>query len=68
MLLDCYSDLLLAWEVLNVGGLMAIDDYFYKVNDGILVSPHHAVNKILEKYKDNIKILNTASRVFVQKV
>ena len=68
MLLDCYSDLLLAWEVLNVGGLMAIDDYFYKVNDGILVSPHHAVNKILEKYKDNIKILHTASRVFVQKV
>ena len=51
-----------------MGGLMAIDDYFYKVNDGILVSPHHAVNKILEKYKDNIKILHTASRVFVQKV
>lgn len=68
MLLDCYSDLLLAWEVLNVGGLMAIDDYFYNVNDGILVSPYHAVNKFLEKYKDNIKILHAASRVFVQKV
>jgi len=68
MLLDCYSDLLLAWEVLNMGGLMAIDDYLYNVNDGILVSPYHAVNKFLEKYKDNIKILHAASRVFVQKV
>lgn len=67
MLLDCYSDLLLAWELLNVGGLMGIDDYLHNSND-CLKSPFEAVNHFLNKYDGKYKIIHKSYRVFVQKL
>ena len=67
MLLDCYSDLLLAWELLNVGGLMGVDDYLYNSNN-CLESPFEAVNKFLNKYDGKYKIIHKGYRIFVQKL
>ena len=65
--LDAYSDLILAWQILNSGGILAIDDYLFNKNSQ-LESPFEAVDHFLEKYKDNYKILSKEYRVFIEKI
>lgn len=67
LLLDCYSDLLLSWEILEKDGILAVDDYYYK-KDEILNSPYEAVNHFLKIYETKYKLLNTGYRVFLQKL
>jgi hypothetical protein len=66
MLLDCYSDLVLAWFLLEKNGIMSIDDYVYK-SDTILESPFEAVNHFLKRYQGKYKVLYKGYRVFLQK-
>jgi hypothetical protein len=64
--LDTYSDIVLAWEILEIGGILAIDDYLF--NRGrILDSPYEAVNYFLKKNEGKYKILNIGYRVFIEK-
>lgn len=65
-LLDCYSDLLLSWELLEKNGMMIIDDYLFN-KDVILESPYEAVNQFLEKYKNKYTLLHKGYRVFIVK-
>ena len=65
-LCDCYGDLLLAWNVLNKGGVLGIDDYLWKTND-TLGSPFEAVNHFLKKYEGEMVVLSKEYRVFVEK-
>lgn len=67
LLLDCYSDLVLAWFLLEQDGILAIDDYLYK-HDSILESPFEAVNHFLKRYQGKYKLLHKSYRVFLQKV
>ena len=67
LLLDCYSDLVLAWEILEKDGILAIDDYLYK-NETILDSPFEAVNHFLKRYEGKYKLLHKEYRVFLQKL
>lgn len=67
LLLDCYSDLVLAWVILEKNGIFAIDDYLYKM-DTILDSPFEAVNHFLKRYKDKYNLLHKGYRVFLQKL
>ena len=67
--LDVYLDLMLSWKLLNVGGIMAIDDY--TLNIGVdfekLERPFEAVNHFLEKVGNEITVLNKGYRVFIEK-
>jgi hypothetical protein len=67
--LDVYLDLMLSWKLLNVGGIMAIDDYMFLVGDEfeILKRPFEAVNYFLEKCQDEITVLNKGYRLFIEK-
>jgi predicted O-methyltransferase YrrM/tetratricopeptide (TPR) repeat protein len=65
-LLDCYSDLILAWQVLNKGGIMGIDDYLWNSGD-LLNSPFEGVNHFLKKYEKEMNVLSKEYRVFVEK-
>lgn len=67
LLLDCYSDLVLAWFILEKGGVMGIDDYTYKYFS-ILDSPFEAVNHFLKRYEGKYKLLYKGYRVFLQKL
>jgi hypothetical protein len=67
LLLDCYSDIILAWEILEKDGILSIDDYYYK-KDEILNSPFEAVNHFLKIYEGKYKLLHTGYRVFLQKL
>jgi predicted O-methyltransferase YrrM len=64
--LDCYNNLILSWYILNKGGIIAIDDYKYKLNN-ILESPYEAVNKFLNKYNNHYKLLHKDYRIFIEK-
>jgi hypothetical protein len=67
LLLDCYSDLVLAWIILEKNGIIAIDDYTYKV-ESMLDSPFEAVNHFLKRYEGKYKLLHKGYRVFLQKI
>ena len=68
LMLDCYLDLILSWKILNKGGIMAIDDYTYNINNiNNLVSPFEGVNHFLKKYENEYNLLNKGYRVFLQK-
>ena len=66
--LDCYSDILLSWELLNKGGILAIDDVVYNKENGILESPFEGVFHFLRKYENQYKILNNDYRLFLEKL
>jgi predicted O-methyltransferase YrrM/glycosyltransferase involved in cell wall biosynthesis len=64
---DCYSDMLLSWQLLNNGGIMAIDDYLWTGNgDGD--TPLKAVDHFLERYKKDVKLLHKGYRAFIERL
>jgi hypothetical protein len=67
LLLDCYSDLILSWEILETNGILAIDDYYYK-NKSIIESPFEAINHFLKKYEKKYKLLHKEHIIFIQKI
>uniref|UniRef100_A0A6C0EQN5 Uncharacterized protein n=1 Tax=viral metagenome TaxID=1070528 RepID=A0A6C0EQN5_9ZZZZ len=67
-LADCYSDIILSWRILEKGGILVIDDYYYLKDVNILHSPYEAINHFLEKYKNEYKLLDIGYRVFLQKL
>ena len=68
LLLDCYSDLILSWEVLEINGILAVDDYYYKMKDSMLETPFEAINHFLKNYEGKYKLLDKGYRVFIQKL
>jgi tetratricopeptide (TPR) repeat protein len=69
LMLDCYTDLVLSWNLLRPSGILAIDDYCYNLDDNkpITSSPFEAVNHFLAKYGYELSLLHKGYRVFVQK-
>jgi len=67
LLLHCYNDLVLAWHILEMGGIIVINDYLYK-KDSILEGPFEGVKHFLETYQGKYKILDKNYSVFLQKL
>jgi predicted O-methyltransferase YrrM len=67
LLLDCYADLILSWQILEKEGILVIDDYLYKKKK-TLDSPYEAVNHFLKNYEGKYKLLDKNYRVFLQKL
>lgn len=65
-LLDVYIDLVLSFEILQIGGILGIDDTTYN-KEQILESPYEAVIEFLEKYKDRYILLENSYRIFIEK-
>jgi predicted O-methyltransferase YrrM len=67
--IDCYTDCLLSWQLLNDNGIMGIDDYLYKIS---LVDEFENVQKgvdhFLEKIKGQYIILEKGYRIFIKKI
>ena len=61
-LLESYTDLLLSFEILEKGGILAADDIPYN-NENILNSPLEGAKYFLKKYEDKIKILNVFTKI-----
>lgn len=67
LLLDCYTDIVLAWKILERGGIMGIDDYTYK-KDTVLESPFEAINYFLKRYVNEYRLIHKGYRVFIEKI
>lgn len=67
LLLDAYVDIVLSWELLEKGGYLIIDDYFYNKDD-MLKSPFEAVNHFIKVYDGQFKILSSEYRIFLEKL
>lgn len=68
LLLDCNIDLVLSWKILNIGGILAIDDYLYNYDEqNILNSPYESVNHFINKFQHEYTLLHKGYRVFLQK-
>lgn len=65
-LLQSYLDIKIAFELLDKGGILIIDDYLFNSED-ILNSPFVAVKRFLEDNESKMKILNKGYRVFLEK-
>jgi predicted O-methyltransferase YrrM/GR25 family glycosyltransferase involved in LPS biosynthesis len=67
--LDCYTDCLLAWKILNKNGLLIIDEYLYKQTtmDNIFDKPFYGVNHFLEKIEGGYTMLEKGYRLFLLK-
>jgi predicted O-methyltransferase YrrM/GR25 family glycosyltransferase involved in LPS biosynthesis len=67
--IDCYTDCLLSWQLLNKNGIIAIDDYLYKIS---LVDEFENVQKgvdhFLHKIQGQYIILEKGFRLFIQKI
>jgi predicted O-methyltransferase YrrM/tetratricopeptide (TPR) repeat protein len=69
LLLYCYTDLVLSWHILEQGGILAIDDYLYKSDEGdVLQSPYEGVNHFLKLFEGRYKVLDIGYRVFLEKI
>jgi len=66
MMCDCYSDMVLAWEILVPSGFMIIDDYLLHKDENILESPYHAVNRFLDQMNGRYALVHKGYRVALQ--
>jgi len=65
--IDCYLDMFFSWKLLNIGGILAVDDYLYHIEDKI-ESPFEAINKFLNENKGNYNLLYSGYRIFLEKI
>jgi predicted O-methyltransferase YrrM len=68
--LDVMCDIIQAWELLDVGGILGIDDVTWipKENYTNFDVPLDAVKLFYDKYCDRLKILENGYRLFVEKI
>jgi predicted O-methyltransferase YrrM/tetratricopeptide (TPR) repeat protein len=70
--LNCYVDMVLGWQLLRKGGVLAVDDVLFNykmVEDGDhLGYPLKAKEHFMEKYDGQYKIISDSYRLFIQKL
>lgn len=62
---NCYFDMILGWSVLSENGIMAIDDYQWKLRDKDGTRPKDAVDFFLKR--NDIEILLIGYQAWIQK-
>ena len=68
LLLDCYLDLILSWELLSNGGILAINDYLCKPTENIIDSAFEAVNHFFKLYEGKYILLLKNYCIFLEKI
>lgn len=70
--LDCYTDMILSWQLLNVGGILAVDDILFHhdrvLNGEVLKYPFMAKIHFMQKYKGQYQLLEDGYRLFLKKL
>ena len=67
--MNCYTDCLLGWNLLEKNGILAIDDYLYIVSkNDPFGSPGIGIDFFLEKIKGEYTMLHKGYRVFIKKL
>jgi predicted O-methyltransferase YrrM len=67
--LDVMCDIIQAWELLDVGGILGLDDVGWRpANYTDFDVPQKAVQLFADKYINRFKVLNNGYRLFVEKI
>jgi predicted O-methyltransferase YrrM len=67
--LDVMCDIIQSWELLDVGGILALDDVtWFPKNYNEFDIPIKAVQLFADKYNKRFKVLNNGYRLFVEKL
>lgn len=62
------NDIEQSWRILEVNGILILDDYVWAYYDEPKQNPAYAINIFLKKYYKSLKILNMRQQVVVQKI
>lgn len=66
--LDVYSDLILSWKLLDINGILAIDDYLWQISNDPFENPKNGIDHFLNQYYSEYYILHKDYRVFLKKI
>ena len=67
--IDCFTDCFLSWQLLNINGIMGIDDYLYKISfTNEFENVQKGVDHFLQKIKGQYILLVNGYRRFIQKI
>ena len=66
--LDVYSDLILSWKLLDINGILGLDDYLWSISDNPFDNPKKGIDYFLQTYYNEYIILHKNYRVFIQKI
>ena len=66
--LDTIIDLVLAWLLLSINGILVIDDYQYTPPGHVDDTPRQAVDCFLRKFKGDYSVLSKGYRMFLRKI
>ena len=67
--IDCFTDCFLSWQLLNINGIMGIDDYLYKISfTNEFENVQKGVDHFLQKIKGQYILLVNEYRRFIQKI
>lgn len=64
--LSAFADGALAMNVINVGGIIAFDDYTWRSGKGDMFDPWPGIEKFLEVYEDRVTVIEKKDQVWVQ--
>ena len=64
---EVLKDAINAFPLLEVGGVMVFDDYFWGYYNNLRENPMHAINAFLQYQKGRYKILAITSQMIIQK-
>jgi predicted O-methyltransferase YrrM len=65
--LDTAVDLAFSWHLVANGGILAIDDYLWNVQEGRDI-PKPAIDHFLQQHENEYIVLHKAYRIFIQKL
>jgi tetratricopeptide (TPR) repeat protein len=68
MMFDCYLDLILAFDILNIGGIMAIQEYKNTSIEEQLQSPYAGISHFIKKLRNKFKIIDNGHCLFIEKI
>lgn len=67
--IDVLQDLILSFPLLKVGGIMAMDDYQWGLdNEPSHKIPHHAIKMFALAYKEKTQILAVSNQFWIKKI
>ena len=66
---DVFNDCLNSWSILRKNGILILDDYFWIGYDDLQDNPAFAINKFLNKIKNEYQVINlTKFQLFLKKI
>lgn len=65
--IDCYSDIIISWNMIKKGGVLAIDDYEWNLEGDKFERCKESIDHFLNKIEGEYTMLNKGYRIFLLK-